>query len=175
MSRCRRAKIEGGVFFFTATLSDRSSDILVREIDRQRRVYVSVKKSYPFETIAICIRPDHLHAVCCLPPGDTDFSLRRNHAVSPAAQTEPRARYPGARKEFGSVVIGSTPYWEHAIRDDTDLERRVDYIHFNPVKHGYVTKACDWPHSSFRRFVAAGVLPLDWGGDVAKVISAFGE
>ena len=109
MSRCRRAKIEGGVFFFTVTLSDRSSDILVREIDRQRRVYVSVQKSYPFETIAICILPDHLHAVCSLPPDDTDFSLRWNHAVSPAAQTEPRARHPGARKEFGSVVIGSTP------------------------------------------------------------------
>jgi putative transposase len=73
MSRYRRAKIEGGVFFFTVTLSDRSSDILVREIDRLRRVYVSVQKSYPFETIAICILPDHLHAVWSLPPATQTF------------------------------------------------------------------------------------------------------
>jgi putative transposase len=176
MSRNRRAKIEGGVFFFTVTLSDRSSDLLVREIDRLRRVYVSVQKNYPFETIAICILPDHLHAVWSLPPGDTDFSLRWNLIKGNFSRGFPgstdRTESKMSRREKG---IWQRRYWEHAIRDDTDLERHVDYIHFNPVKHGYVTKACDWPHSSFRRFVAAGVLPLDWGGDVAKVIGAFGE
>ena len=63
MSRYRRVKIEGGVFFFTVTLADRSSDLLVRHIDRLRQVYTSVQERYPFETIAICVLPDHLHAV----------------------------------------------------------------------------------------------------------------
>jgi putative transposase len=66
-------------------------------------------------------------------------------------------------------------YWEHAIRDETDLTRHVDYIHFNPVKHGLVSRVCDWPHSSFHRFVAAALLPLEWGGDGCDVPGSFGE
>jgi putative transposase len=63
----------------------------------------------------------------------------------------------------------------HVIRDDADLERHVDYIHFNPVKHGYISRVCDWPHSSFHRYVERGVLPLDWGGHVEAITGAFGE
>jgi putative transposase len=66
-------------------------------------------------------------------------------------------------------------YWEHAIRDDADLARHVDYTHFNPVKHGYVSRVCDWPHSSFHRYVAKGDLPSDWGGDVKASGGEFGE
>src|SRR5205807_4594997 len=56
-------------------------------------------------------------------------------------------------------------YWEHVIRDDADLARHVDYIHFNPVKHGLVSRVCDWSHSSFHQYVARGALPADWGGE----------
>jgi putative transposase len=77
-----------------------------------------------------------------------------------------------ARRERG---IWQRRYWEHAIRDDADLERHVDYIHFNPVKHGHVSQVCDWPHSSFHRYVARGVLPPDWGGRVRETTGAFGE
>src|SRR6266481_523546 len=66
-------------------------------------------------------------------------------------------------------------YWEHAIRDDADLERHVDYIHFNPVKHGHVTRVMDWPHSSFHRFVERGLLAADWGGDLGDIAGSFGE
>src|ERR1700676_2592823 len=66
-------------------------------------------------------------------------------------------------------------YWEHAIRDDGDLARHVDYIHFNPVKHGYVSRVGDCPHNSFHRFVARGDLPQDWGGDARDITGAFGE
>jgi putative transposase len=51
----------------------------------------------------------------------------------------------------------------------------VDYIHFHPVKHGYVTRACDWPHSCFHRFVKEGILPLDWGGVAGEAVGVFGE
>ena len=66
-------------------------------------------------------------------------------------------------------------YWEHAIRSEQDLARHVDYIHFNPVKHGHVTRASDWPHSSFHRYVQRGLLAGDWGGDMRDVSGSFGE
>jgi putative transposase len=176
MSRYRRAKIEGGTFFFTVTLADRSSDILVRHIDRLRNAYVSAQKRFPFQTIAICILPDHLHAIWSLPPENSDFSYRWNLIKGGFSRGFPgradRTQSKLSRREKG---IWQRRFWEHAIRDDADLERHVDYIHFNPVKHGYVTRLCDWPHSSFHRFVAEGILPADWGGDVGKVVGAFGE
>jgi putative transposase len=72
MSQYRRAKIEGGVFFFTVTLADRSSDLLVRRIDRLRQIYSSIQQRFPFETIAICVLPDHLHALWSMSADDAD-------------------------------------------------------------------------------------------------------
>src|SRR5436190_16677471 len=76
MSRYRRAKVEGGTYFFTVTLADRSSDALVQHVDSFRDAYRWVQKHHPFETVAICVLPDHLHAIWTLPDGDTDFSTR---------------------------------------------------------------------------------------------------
>eukprot|EP01035_Chromulina_nebulosa_P037683 gene37683-50876_t len=59
-------------------------------------------------------------------------------------------------------------FWEHAIRDAADLDRHIDYIHFNPVKHRLVARVADWPHSSFQRYVDRGLLALDWGGDMRE-------
>jgi putative transposase len=145
MSRYRRANINGGVFFFTVTLADRPCDFLVRHIDRLRRIYASVQRRYPFETVAICILPDHLHAIWSLPPGDTNYPLRWSVIKSGftrglAGNADPSPSKI-ARRERG---IWQRQYWEHAIRDDGDLARHVDYIHFNPVKHGYVSRVCDW-------------------------------
>jgi putative transposase len=176
MPRYVRAHVEGGVFFFTVTLADRSSDALVRHVDRLRRIYSSVQRRYPFETVAICILPDHLHAIWSLPEGDTDFPLRWSLIKAGfsrgLAGNRPRSASKISRRERG---IWQRRYWEHAIRNDTDLERHVDYIHFNPVKHGHVSQVCDWPHSSFHRFVAKGVLPQDWGGQVRQLSGNFGE
>ena len=172
----RRAHVEGGVFFFTVTLADRSSDILVRHIDRLRRIYASVQKQHPFETVAICVLPDHLHAVWSLPENDSDFPLRWSLIKAGFSRGLPgdkeRSSSKIARRERG---IWQRRYWEHAIRNDTDLERHVDYIHFNPVKHGHVSRVRDWQHSSFHRYVERGVLPQDWGGDLKDIPGAFGE
>ena len=176
MSRYRRAKIEGGVFFFTVTLADRSSDLLIRHIDRLRRMYASAHKRNPFETIAICVLPDHLHAIWELPDGDANFSLRWSLIKSGFSRGLALEAAPSpsklARRERG---LWQRRYWEHAIRDDRDLERHVDYIHFNPVKHGYVSRVADWPHSTFHRYVERGILPADWGGDVRAIPGSFGE
>ena len=176
MSRYRRSKIDGGVFFFTVALADRSSDLLVREVDRLRRSYASVQKRLPFETIAICILPDHLHAIWALPQDDANFPLRWNLIKGGFSRGLPTVVRPTASKlakrEKG---IWQRRYWEHAIRDDADLERHVDYVHFNPVKHGYINRVCDWPYSSFSRYVERGVLPSAWGGEVGAMTGTFGE
>ena len=176
MSRYRRAKIQGGSFFFTVTLADRSSDLLVRHIDHLRHVYTSVQHRYPFETIAICVLPEHLHAVWSLPDGDANFSLRWSLIKSGfsrgLAGDGQRSASKIAERDKG---IWQRRYWEHAIRNDADLARHVDYIHFNPVKHGHVPRVCDWPHSSFHRYVTRGLLPQDCGGDVREITGTFGE
>ena len=176
MPRYLRAKIAGGVFFFTLALADRSSDLLVRNVDRLRRIYQSVQARYPFETVAICILPDHLHAVWCLPPDDAEFPLRWSLIKSGFSRglhdEAARSVSKIAKRERG---LWQRRFWEHAIRDDADLARHIDYIHFNPVKHGYVSCVRDWPHSSFHRYVERGDLPADWGGDIQDVVGRFGE
>jgi putative transposase len=140
------------------------------------RMYQSIQERYPFETIAICILPDHIHAVWSLPTGDADFPLRWSLIKSSFSRglvhESPRTPSKISRRERG---LWQRRYWEHVIRDDADLARHVDYIHFNPVKHGYVTQVRDWPHSSFHRYVARGDLPSDWGGDARDIIGPFGE
>ncbi len=176
MSRYRRAEIKGGTYFFTVTLADRSGDLLVRHIDHLRQAYQAATNLYPFSTVAICILPDHLHALWTLPPEDANFPLRWRLIKSKFSRTLPidarRTASKLAKREKG---IWQRRYWEHAIRDDADLERHVDYIHFNPVKHGYVSRVSDWPHSSFARYVARGSRPQDWGGDMKEITGTFGE
>ena len=177
MSRYRRVRIEGGWFFFTVTLANRSSDLLVRNIERLSAAYAAALRRDPFETIAICVLPDHLHAIWALPPDDADFSRRWSlikNVFSRGLTGDPhRSRSKLVKREKG---IWQRRYWEHAIRDDTDLARHINYIHFNPVKHRLVTRACDWPHSSFHRYVAREMLPRDWGGDARDATGiCFGE
>ncbi len=176
MSRYRRLKIKGGTFFFTLALADRGSDLLVRRIGRLRRAYADLQKRLPFETVAICILPDHIHALWQLPDGDADYASRwslfkaafsRGLAPAPA-----RSASKIIKREKG---IWQRRYWEHTIRDDADLERHVDYIHYNPVKHGLVTRVADWPFSTFHRYVAQGILPADWAGDAKELRGSFGE
>ena len=176
MSRYRRAKVEGGALFFTLALADRPSDLLVRQIGRLRRAYKVMQERRPFETIAICILPDHLHAIWLLPDGDADFASRWSlfksgfSRVLPVAKS--RSASKTAKREKG---IWQRRYWEHVIRNDADLERHVDYIHYNPVKHGLVSRVRDWPYSSFHRYVERGILPVDWGGDAMEMPGRFGE
>jgi putative transposase len=176
MPHYRRANIEGGLFFFTITLADRSDDLLVRYIDRLRRIYRTIQQRHPFETVAICVLPDHLHALWRLPSGDANFPLRWSLIKSGFSRglpgNEPRSQSKLAKRERG---LWQRRYWEHAIRNQADLVRHIDYIHYNPVKHGLVRRVSDWRYSSFKHYVARGDLPPDWGGDVGELAGSFGE
>ena len=167
MSRYRRAKIEGGTFFFTVALADRPADLLVRHIDHLRKAYRFVVERYHFETVAICILPDHLHAIWSLPQKDFNFSMRWSLIKSGFSRLLPtadlRSRSQIVKRDKG---IWQRRYWEHAICDENDLARHIDYVHFDPLKHGHVSQVREWPHSSFHRYVERGLLPLDWGGNI---------
>lgn len=173
MVRYRRAIVPGGTFFFTVTLRDRRSRALVAHVDALRAAFRTARRERPFGIEAIVVLPDHLHAVLTLPDGDADFSGRWRR-IKGLFTRRVAAREPVLpRDRRGEYALWQRRFWEHTVRDEADLARHVDYIHFNPVKHRHVTRAADWPHSSFHRYVRNGWLPPDWGGEAED--GAFGE
>lgn len=158
----RRNFVPGGTFFFTVTLRDRSSRILVERIDDLRAAYHNVNCTRPFTTDAIVVLPDHLHCVWTLPPDDRDYSGRWRAIKSRFTLTCRKAGVPLRQDSAGAYDLWQRRFWEHTIRDERDFENHVAYIHYNPVKHGHALRPVDWPHSSFHRYVKLGLLPNDW-------------
>jgi putative transposase len=107
--------------------------------------------------------PEHLHCIWTLPPCDADFPARWHDIKSRFSARIPHEERRSARRiHEGERGIWQRRCWEYAIGDDRDFARHVDGIHFNPVEHGHAARAADWPNCSFQRFVAKGLLPLDW-------------
>lgn len=149
MPAYRRLYIPGGTYFFTVNLADRSRRLLTDHIAALRQSWREVEQDHAFSTLAAVVLPDHLHVIWTLPPGDADFSTRLRLLKSGFTR---RLRASGviARDE----KIWQNRFWEHAIRDDRDLENHINYVHFNPVKHGHVAEIPDWPYSTWRRYHA---------------------
>ena len=171
----RRNFIRGGTYFFTVTLADRRSTILVDHVDALRAAFRRTRSERPFAVDAIVVLPDHLHAILTLPPTDSDFSGRWRRIKGHFSTSIINSGAPIARHGNGDLALWQRRYWEHTIRDEEDFERHVDYIHFNPVKHRLVTHIRDWPHSSFHLYVRKGILPTDWAADVSESAFDFGE
>jgi putative transposase len=175
MTSYHRAYREGATYFFTVNLADRRSDLLLDRIDDLRDAVRYARRRHPFAIDAMVVLPDHLHAVWTLPPGDGDFSLRWRLLKTFFSRRIPHGeRRRPSRIAKGERGIWQRRYWEHLIRDADDLQRHIDYIHFNPVKHGHAKQVVDWPYSTFHRFVAKGWLPCDWGSH-ALCSGDFGE
>ena len=172
MPHYRRAFTPGGTWFFTVNLLQRhGNDLLVREIDLLRQNVHDIRRKYPFWIDAWVVLPDHLHAVLTLPAGDSDFSLRWRLIKSGFSRALPKTeRISAVREAAGERGIWQRHYWEHLIRDEVDFQRHVDYVHANPLKHGYVSRVIDWPYSTFHRAVAAGIYPIDWCGNSDSVV-----
>ncbi len=172
----RRYRARGGTFFFTINLLDRSSDLLTRHIDALREAVRRTRAERPFHIDAWVVLPEHTHCMITLPPGDDDYSNRikaiKIRFVRAVAPNEWRSPVRVAKGERG---IWQRRFWEHVIRDDADYARHLDYVHFNPVKHGYVTAVAQWPYSTFHHWVRAGVYPSDWCGDGRSDNIAAGE
>jgi REP-associated tyrosine transposase len=131
---------------------------------------------HPFAIDGIVVLPDHLHTIWTLPEGDSDYAVRWNLIKGSFTRGLPRAeRISASRLRKRERGIWQRRYWEHTLRDDDDFARHVDYIHFNPVKHGYVAEASAWPFSSFRRMVRLGFYPENWASEPKGQENGFGE
>ena len=163
----RRAFLPGASYFFTLVTECRRPILAsTAAVEVLRSAFRTVRKTRPFEINAIVVLPDHLHCIWTLPSGDADFATRwrliKTHFTK---QCDPalRAEANPARLAKREQAVWQHRYWEHLLRDETDYTQHVEYIHYNPVKHGYVTSAMEWPYSSFQRHVAAGIYPESWG------------
>ncbi len=141
---------------------------MISSVQLLQKIIENTRSRYPFDQIAFCILPDHLHCIWRLPPGDADFSIRwqtikacfsieyKNISGLEGSISESRIR----KRERG---VWQRRFWEHTIQDDEDLARHINYIHFNPIKHGLVNKLIDWPWSSYHDYVNNGYYDMDWG------------
>ena len=164
----RRAWHPGGTYFFTVNLLQRrGNDLLTRHIDKLRTVVQSVRTRHPFIIHGWVVLPEHLHCVIELPENDTDFSTRWRLIKSDFSKALPmEERRSKVRVKRGERGIWQRRFWEHLIRDEADFRAYMDYVHFNPVKHGLVEYVSDWPHSTFHHLVELGVYPFDWADGV---------
>ncbi|ANN96418.1 TPA: transposase [Legionella pneumophila] len=157
--RYRRAIIPGATYFFTVNLQNRKSQLLIEYIDVLRSAFRNAMCHYPFAIDAIVILPDHLHMIMTLPENDANFSLRWNLIKGIFSRQLPiKESISPIQKNRRERGIWQKRFWEHLIRDDLDFEHHVNYIHYNPVKHGYVVHPIDWPYSSVHQFIRNGIL-----------------
>jgi putative transposase len=144
----RCADVKDGTYFFTVNLAPRHLCLLLDPVGILREAVKTVKQRHPFHIDAFVVLPDHLHAIWTLPPGDADFSTRWMLIKSGFSRyITMNERRNASRISKGERGIWQRRYWEHLIRDENDFERHVDYIHYNPVKHGYIHQASEWPYS----------------------------
>ena len=165
----RRTWHPGGTYFFTVnTLRRRGCTLLTQHIDSLRTSVRDARRAHPFVIHGWVVLPDHLHCVIELPPGDADFATRWRLIKGGFSRRVPPTEWRSAvRVARGERGIWQRRYWEHLIRDERDFAAHMDYLHFNPVKHGHVGRVIDWPYSTFHARVADGTYPADWAGSVS--------
>ena len=169
MSEYRRSYQKGGIYFFTLVTYQRQPIFSSR--CARVLLFDSIKKvqtNHPFEQVAYCFMPDHLHFLWQMPENDSEYSMRMSvikrdfskHCGDIIVDAIPKTASRAKRRES---TIWQRRFWEHLIRDQEDLDRHIDYIHYNPVKHGLVKRPADWACSSFMGYVREGVYDLGWG------------
>jgi putative transposase len=166
MVQYRRNFQQGGVFFFTVTLKSRQSNYLTEYINLLRASFRECKQRYPFIINAIVVLPEHLHCIWTLPQQDSNYSARWRF-IKYRFTRGLISRGVGLTKDKNGLYnLWQRRFWEHTIKDENDLQNHTDYIHINPVKHGYVQKTIDWEYSSFHSYVRKGLIASDWGNEV---------
>jgi putative transposase len=180
MSNYRRCYTPGACYFFTVvTLRRRPIFNDAHAQQTLRAAIVKTRERYPFEINAWMLLPDHLHCIWTLPEGDSNHSVRWN-LIKTNFSREMRHLYlnneqSASRLKHRDGGVWQRRYWEHRIRDEKDYQNHVDYIHYNPVKHGLVEVVVDWPYSTFHRDLKAGVYPVGWAGRGVDESGEFGE
>lgn len=169
MSDYRRFYISGGSYFFTV-VTERRAAILANDSARDclREAIRHCQKQLPFHVDALVLLPDHIHTIWTLPEGHCDYSKRwgiikklfTQHWLALGGSEQVISR---SRLRYRRRGVWQRRFWEHAIRDERDYQNHFDYLHFNPVKHGWVKNVVDWPYSSFHHWVEQGIYSKEWG------------
>jgi putative transposase len=181
MSNYRRSKSPGASYFFTLVTHYRRP-LLIKPESRLalREMIKEVRHSHPFNVDAWVLLPDHMHCIWTLPENDHDFSkrwglIKAGFTKKLGAVFHRDELMSESRRNHREAAIWQRRFWEHQIRDETDYRNHIDYIHYNPVKHGLVDQVRNWPYSTFHRYVEQGLYPDDWGGVDITAGSEFGE
>ena len=159
MSEYHRLFVKGGTYFFTVVTYNRQPLLCEQPaLIRLKAAFRYVMDKHPYRIDGLVILPDHLHCIWRLPEDDGNFSIRWNmlkryFSISMDGPTNKRRE----------KTIWQRRFWEHLIRDEDDLHRCLDYIHYNPVKHGYVERPYDWDSSTFKQHVKRGFYDMNWG------------
>jgi len=164
--RYKRVFLPGGTFFLTLVTYRRMPIFANADsVDLLRASFRYTQQKHPFSIPAICILPDHIHLIITLPENESDYPLRirlTKSYFSHRFQSE-LCDIPESRVQKKEKAVWQRRYWEHLIRDERDMEIHTDYIHYNPVKHGYVLSPKDWNASSFHHYVQMELLDDNWG------------
>lgn len=161
--RYRRAHAPGGTYFFTVNLADRTSSLLTERIEALRSAVRYVKQRHPFHILGWVVLPEHMHSIWTLPQDDVGYSIRWRLIKQHFSRSlERRETVRISRQRKGEREIWQRRFWEHQIKSETSLQRHLDYVHINPVKHGHAARASDWPYSSIHRYIRQGLMTADW-------------
>jgi len=165
----RRNLIPGASYFLTIVTYQRRP--LFKEQfakDLFWQVMEIIETRYPFKNEVFCLLPDHFHCIWTLPEDDHDYSKRVKELKRIFSLMVPQDHKPdpktlsASRQKRHEGGLWHRRFWEHTIRSQEDYNRIMDYIHWNPVKHGYTDSPYLWEGSSFQRYVELGIYPPDW-------------
>jgi putative transposase len=174
MPNFRRWFVPGGTYFFT-WVTDGRAPFLCEAAARLllRQCLLDCQQQWPFTIDAIVLLPDHLHSLWTLPPGDDCYPkriawIKKEFTKAWLRQGGPEQQVSADRRRDGRRGVWQPKYWEHTIRDEDDFENHLNYLHYNPVKHGFVSRPRDWPWSTFYKWVKLCVYPEDWACDPSR-------
>ena len=174
MSNYRRS-YEGNTYFVTVGTYQRQPILCLDESRKALRDAINeAREAHSFKIKAWVLLPDHLHCIWELPDGDSNYSMRWGMIkkeftkkirgmVGAAHPTESRIKH-------REGAIWQRRFWEHKIRDDMDFRVHCDYIHYNPVKHGFANTPMNWEYSTFHSYMEDGIYSKEWGIKVPDTI-----
>ncbi len=163
----RRYYIPGSAVFITQVVQNRELVFQdINKINLLRQILYNVKGLHPFVMLGYVFMPDHLHMII-QPTGKSNFSDVM-HSFKASFTREYKKKLGLASSD--SMKFWQKRFWDHVIQDERDFENHLHYIHFNPVKHGYIRDPRDWQNSSYVEWQKRGLYPSDFGWDESKSI-----
>ncbi len=159
MHNVNRYYVPGAIVFITSVTKDRIPYLRAEnDVSLFFETLRRVQRIHPFRLLAYVVLPDHFHWLMRADNASGNFSvilhsIKRNFTFN----------YKAAHGISDSFSLWQARFWDHLIRDERDLERHFDYIHWNPVKHGYVQYPDEWPHSTYKHWFDLNCYEPAWG------------